>query len=317
MDNNKYLIAIDGSEYSMDAVKYASKILPQEDSEIVLFLVGTTIPQSFWDIDSMPDNSANKEQIENFISNYNKLFAKALSDAKKAFTNNGFPESKVHIKTQPRKNGITKDILDEAKNGYKAVFAGRKGLSNTQGISLGSVSGRLVSKMTFTTLVLVNNAPEINNIMIGYDGSQGSEDCITLASKLFLTTDKKIQIQHIARSLNLMQGNYSLSFFNEDEPASMEEERLTLKNKKIYSQMEKAVERLVKAGFNSEQINSYIDENYLSRALGLVEIANKNNWGTIMIGRKGISMVQDFLIGRVGHKVIQMAVDKAVWIVNN
>jgi nucleotide-binding universal stress UspA family protein len=34
------------------------------------------------------------------------------------------------------------------------------------------------------------------------------------------------------------------------------------------------------------------------------------------VGRRGLSRVRDFLIGRVSNKLIQLAKNQAVWVVN-
>jgi nucleotide-binding universal stress UspA family protein len=164
----------------------------------------------------------------------------------------------------------------------------------------------------------VGEKPETENILIGFDGSEGSKRSVKLAGQIFCNSPKKIHIRHVSRSVKLVQGDYNLFFTNLD-PASMpiEKERVKIRNKKIEPELEKAVEKLKSLGFNPNNSDTGIIEAYLSRALGLYETAEKNNWGTIFIGRKGVSKVQDFIIGRVGEKVIQMAFDKAVWIVSS
>jgi nucleotide-binding universal stress UspA family protein len=317
MNNKKYLISVDGSDTSLEAVNYAAKILPK-NSEIVLFLVGTDIPESFWDIDAMPEESLKKEALEDWITKHNKIFTNSLSKAKKKFIDEGFPEENIHVKTQPRKIGITRDIIAEASKGYLALFIGRKGLTNLRNIPLGSVAAKLVSKLTFTTLVLVGENPETENILIGFDGSEGAKKSVKLAGQIFCNSSKKIHLRHVSRSVKLIQGDYNLFFTNIDpESMPIEEERVKIRTKKIEPELQKAVEKLKTLGFDPKNADTGIIEAYLSRALGIYETAEKNNWGTLFIGRKGVSKVQDFIIGRVGEKVVQMAFDKAVWIVSS
>lgn len=53
---------------------------------------------------------------------------------------------------------------------------------------------------------------------------------------------------------------------------------------------------------------------YQSRAASLYNEAEKNGYGTIVIGRRGISVVEEFFMGRVARKITQMAKNSAVWI---
>ncbi|MDY0360174.1 MAG: universal stress protein [Desulforegulaceae bacterium] len=318
MNNKKYLVAVDGSTSSIHAVDYASKILPSKTSEIVIFLVGTDIPESFWDIDEIPDETLKKETLKDWITKHNKIFTNTLSKVKKQFIDKGFPEEKVHIKTQPRQIGITRDIIAEASKGYEAVFAGRKGLTNLKNIPIGSVAGKLISKLNSTTLILVGENPETENILIGFDASDGAKECIKTAGQLFVDSSKKIHIRHVSRSVNLISGDYNLTFTTLDSDSMpIEHEREKMRTSKINPELEKAVEKLEHLGFDKKNSDTGTIDSYISRSLGLYETAEKNNWGTIMVGRKGISKVQDFIIGRVGEKLIHMAFNKAVWIVSS
>jgi nucleotide-binding universal stress UspA family protein len=47
----------------------------------------------------------------------------------------------------------------------------------------------------------------------------------------------------------------------------------------------------------------------------LSEEADKSGCGSIIVGRTGISQVEDFNIGRVANKVVHMAKNQAVWII--
>jgi nucleotide-binding universal stress UspA family protein len=53
-----------------------------------------------------------------------------------------------------------------------------------------------------------------------------------------------------------------------------------------------------------------------SRAGTIVELAEKEEAGTIVAGRRGHSTVRDFTIGRVSSKILQLSSGQAVWIVN-
>lgn len=318
MNNKRYLIAVDGSTSSLEAADYASKFLPSLNSEIVIFLVGADIPESFWDIDEIPDEKIKKETLKDWITKHNKIFINTLSKIKKQFIEKGFPEENIHIKTQPKQIGIARDIIFEASKGYEAVFAGRKGLTNLKNIPVGSVAGRLLAKLTSTTLVLVGKNPETENILIGFDASDGAKESIKKAGLIFSNSSKKIHIRHVSRSVNLIKGDYDLTFTTLDSDSMpIEHEREKIRTSKIEPELKKAVEKLETLGFKSENSDTGTIDSYISRSFGLYETADKNNWGTIFVGRRGVSKVQDFIIGKVGEKLVHMAVDKAVWIVSS
>ena len=61
---------------------------------------------------------------------------------------------------------------------------------------------------------------------------------------------------------------------------------------------------LDKAGFNSNQITTRMITGVPSRAGAIVVEALKEGYGTIVVGRRGLSHVEEFFMGRVSNKVI-------------
>jgi hypothetical protein len=45
-----------------------------------------------------------------------------------------------------------------------------------------------------------------------------------------------------------------------------------------------------------------------------LERANEGKYGTLVIGRRGLTIVKEFFIGRVGDKIFQLAGDLTVWV---
>ncbi|MGW8323578.1 MAG: universal stress protein, partial [Thermodesulfobacteriota bacterium] len=52
-----------------------------------------------------------------------------------------------------------------------------------------------------------------------------------------------------------------------------------------------------------------------SRAGTIVDQARRGGYGTIVVGRKGVTKVEEFFMGRVSSKVLQLAKNMAVWVV--
>ena len=80
--------------------------------------------------------------------------------------------------------------------------------------------------------------------------------------------------------------------------------------------LEKAVGRLEKAGLRPDQISTKTASGVASRAKAIVEEAKNGGYGTIVVGRRGLSRVEEFFMGRVSNKVMQLAQAMAVWVVS-
>jgi nucleotide-binding universal stress UspA family protein len=74
-------------------------------------------------------------------------------------------------------------------------------------------------------------------------------------------------------------------------------------------------EILVKSGFESEKISEKIITGVSSRSGAIVEEAEDGGYSTIVVGRRGLSKVEAFFMGRVGHKVVYGGKNFTVWVV--
>ena len=85
--------------------------------------------------------------------------------------------------------------------------------------------------------------------------------------------------------------------------------------KEISSVFDKAKQCLIDAGFRSDQISTKVISDAYSRAEAIVQEARAGDYGTIVLGRRGLSKVEEFFMGRVSKKVIQTIRNRAVWVV--
>jgi nucleotide-binding universal stress UspA family protein len=99
-------------------------------------------------------------------------------------------------------------------------------------------------------------------------------------------------------------------FRPEHEKAWLEASR-----KEMESAFEEAENRLINAGFHPSHIFLRALENHTSRAAGIKAATKDGGCGTVVVGRRGLSRVEEFAMGRVTRKVLQIADDRAVWIV--
>jgi nucleotide-binding universal stress UspA family protein len=78
---------------------------------------------------------------------------------------------------------------------------------------------------------------------------------------------------------------------------------------------DEARRRLETAGFHGNQITTKVVTGTHSRAGAIVKEAKEGGFGTIVVGRRGLSKVQEFFMGRVSNRVIQLGKNHAVWVV--
>jgi nucleotide-binding universal stress UspA family protein len=92
---------------------------------------------------------------------------------------------------------------------------------------------------------------------------------------------------------------------------------------RIVKELEKDVQRMFAsyrkqlewAGVKASQISVKHTLESRTRAGDILKEAKEGNYGTIVMGRRGLSNVHQFLLGRVTNKVLHRADGFAVWIV--
>jgi nucleotide-binding universal stress UspA family protein len=79
---------------------------------------------------------------------------------------------------------------------------------------------------------------------------------------------------------------------------------------------DRAKETLAGYHVSSGRITTDILYGEESRAGAILREAKSGDYGTIALGRRGLSRIEEFFMGRVTNKVAHMAKGLALWIVN-
>ncbi|MFC1821888.1 universal stress protein [Thermodesulfobacteriota bacterium] len=292
----KILLAVDGSEYALEAVRYVSKFPTFQKKQIVLFNVYNKIPECYWDLERNPQVGSRIKSIEVWARQQEKELQQYMSAAKQILLKASFPKNSVMIKRHEREKGLARDILREAQQGYESVIIGRRGMSKLKDLVLGSVSAKLVEKMNFAPLFVIGNNPQIGKVLLGLDGSEGALKAVDFVGDTLGKSNFEVKLMHVIRS---------------DRKEFIEETK-----KKIEVLFDEAGARLEISGFAPEKIATKIVTKAASRAGAIVKESERGGYGTIVVGRRGMSRVKDFFIGRVSNKIIQLAKEQAICIVD-
>lgn len=307
----KVLVPMDGSSQSLAAVRYIGGVLKPEKTKIVLFHVDPAVPESFWDLEKSPEFRSKLAPVRAWASQQKKSIEDIMTRAGKILFNSGFPSDAVTVKIKTRKIGISRDILHEAHTGeYKMVAVGRTGISKFKDLVLGSVANKLIGNLIDIPLVVVGGKPNPNKFIIAFDGSKASMRSVSTAGAMLNNVESEIMICHVIRSIGIEQ----LTLGEFPFPADLNWTETCVK--KIEPAIEEAKRKLVSAGLNSANIYGRVLTEKPSRAGSIIAEAKAGGFGTIIVGRRGLSAVEEFFVGRVSRKVLHMAKKMAVWVVN-
>ena len=303
----KLLVPVDGSDRSLNTIKYIAKLDPLHSMQVVLFHVFSKVPEGFWDLGTDPGSSSTVREVRAWEIQQRKNVTESMEIARQLLIRSGFPSKLVEVRIQNRKKGFARDIIREAQNGYYAVVTRRRGMTGMRGIVLGSVATKLVEKLTFLPLILAGRKPAGSKIMLAFDGSEGSWHALNFVGKTMGGFNYRVKLIHAMRGKEDGRPEYPRLY----SPAGYSE----TSRKEMDAELAEAGEKLVSLGFKPHQVSTQLIGGVASRAAAIVTEAKKQNYGTIVMGRRGHSRVRDFFIGRVTNKVLHLGRDRTVWII--
>lgn len=140
----KILVAVDDSENALRAVSLVAASFDRH-SRVTLFNVGVDTA-TLCQMDSPALTPYFKSQQSQFCALEEKkrgLVDEALTKARQILLEQGFDEGHVTTKIRPKKMGIARDILSEARSGYDLIVIGRRGFSGVKEFFSGSTSNKV------------------------------------------------------------------------------------------------------------------------------------------------------------------------------
>lgn len=300
----KFLVPLDGSERALLICRQLASFEPFRRMEAVLFHVASRYPEALYDLGPGVFDSPRSSQSEQLrqMEDYMHLAYRML-------VSGGFPETAVKVRIQKRLSGVARDILREARNNYEYVVIRRRGMGALAGMIMGSVTFKVLQGLTFSPLLIVGRKPLGTRLLIGFDGSSGAMRALTFAGRLVgAYPNFEVCLIHVLRSGNATRPELSLTLLPDaDVPPAREN---------IMRLLETARSKLITLGIAPERISTRFVSGAVSRAAEIAKCAEAENYGIIVLGRRGVSRVRDFFIGRVTNKVLHLARHRSVWVVH-
>jgi len=305
----KVLLAVDGSNQSLEAVRYVSRVFPPNQIKVVLFHALSKIPEFFYDLGKERQYSQLIEDIPEWQRLLKESMDDLMNEALRILIESGIPDDAIAIKINERKEGIARDIILESHHEYSCVVAGRSGLSDFEDFVLGSVANKLFEMLTHVSICFVGGKSDPRKILLAVDESQGAMRAVDYAGTILKSSVSEMTLCHVVRGLYPSGKKY-------EGVLDLDLERKWLEEAKNETVFDKARIRLVKAGLDPEDVTTKLITGVNSRSVEILQEARHGGYGTIVVGRKGRTNVDEFSMGRVCRKVVQMAKNKTVWVIN-
>ena len=214
----------------------------------------------------------------------------------------------MNVNLQQAQKGVARDLITEAKTGYDAIVLGRRGLSSLQAPFLGSVSTKVIERAHDVAVWLVGGNPQAPNVLLAVDGSDSAASAVHYVGNFAATSDAKITVLHVIRALEpTFQELFSMQA--QEVEAFMAD--LAAETQAMFRRYR---DILIDHGIQDDRIASKSVTQASSRAASILAEARSAGYGTVVMGRRGLSRVYGFLTGRVTNKVLHQGEGLAIWI---
>jgi nucleotide-binding universal stress UspA family protein len=313
----KVLVLVDGSERTIMTAEHLREYLPGKDGKrVVLFHVISSLPEELRELEQDSGCASLIEKLKRQADEAQKEAIENIERARTILIKGGMAEDAVEIRIQRAKNGVAQDIIDEAKNGYTGVVMRRRGMGGLKNIILGSVAFKLLQSLTFIPVILVGQAPGVRRVLLSVDASPNSLRAVDFVIDTLGGHDYEICVFHSVIGLGAIAFDPEADAVRPLPASELEEEDgLETFKQKIGRLVTAVRDRLVAAGFEPERVHLKVSCGARNRAEAIVREAEEGGWGTIVVGRRGLSKVEAFFMGRVSHAVVYEGKRFTVWVV--
>jgi nucleotide-binding universal stress UspA family protein len=311
------LIAVDGSPHSLDAVNYVAFQCRGYATRVNLLYVFPMACDEL--VCQINMNGELKRSIEEKYYEFNRQCERLAQDsidrAKAILIELGMAPKYITGVPQMWQSGIARDILKEAAKNYDAVVIGRRGISRAEAILLGSVSAKVVQGSDVTPVWVIgkNSASREGspNMLLAVDASENSRKAVEYSADFAAGNGAEVTLCHVVRRLIPGGATPALELAGEEIEKELQEQMKS----KVQEMFETYRSILVDAGVAPNKIATVCRTGSYSRAAEILEIARTGDFDTVVLGKRGISTVREFFMGRVTSKVLNGADDLSVWIV--
>lgn len=146
----KMLLAIDGSENAMKAVRYvASHFSGISELSLTILHVLPYPPAPLWDDGHIPtkeESEIRAKYLEKWLKNEKTKLTPVFEKAVQILTGNDIRPENIRTKSISDSMDVAGSILEEAKDGgYDTLVLGRRGLTPAKHLLMGSVTSKIIN----------------------------------------------------------------------------------------------------------------------------------------------------------------------------
>ena len=304
------VIPFDGSRNALKSLDYLNLIYgPKYNLRVTLFHILPYLPSIISDDGTIDNHSW--AQITATEKKNVQMAERILSEARTALIKMGFEEERIQTLYRKKEKDIALDACRWSQNKKAdAILMSRHGRTSLEDFFMGEISNKVVEHCQFCPVWIVDGAIDTVKVLLCIDHSENALRAVDHAGFMLSETDCRITLFHSMRHLR-----HFLPLEVLEDPSDLDKLWKEKAGKQIAPDMKKAREMLLNAGLSDDQIAIKVVDGTRSPADDILKEARDNDFGTIVLGRRGLSGFKEYFVGSATSKVMCRSLGLATWIV--
>lgn len=301
---------IDGSRDSLRSLEYLRLYFAKDPNLKIHLLYIMPTPPSLLVEECKKDSAANCQLEE--LEKKNRLLAeKVLTQAREKMLNCGVAADRIEVSHQRKETDVAHDICRWAgKKRSDAIVLNTHSRSRIEAFFMGETARKVLEFSKFAPVWLLKGSIKSKKVMIALDSSENAMRAVDHAGFILSGTDCSITLFHSKRKLQRFLPKELLAGADK-----LEQLWKTAASQDIAPAMEKAKAVLIENGFDANSIQTKIVEGSSNPSADILKAARQGEFGTFVMGRKGVTDDAQASLGGITRKVLQEFDDMALWIV--
>jgi nucleotide-binding universal stress UspA family protein len=309
--NKRIVVPIDGSENALKSLDYINRIFgPKHSLSLSLVYLVPKLPRIF--LEESRKSQETVDQLREIEKRNSQMAERILADAKDRLMQVGFTQKTVEAVFRNINVGVARDICSWAENNKKAdaIIISSRGRSRFEAFFTGKIANKVLEYVKVCPVWMVKGRVKSKNVLLAIDNSENAIRAVEHAGFMLSGTGVNVTVFHSKRDLRRFVPKEVLQEF-----PGVQKFWQRKAGDLVAPYMKKAREIIIQAGISENQISMKLVDGSHSPARDILEEAEDNAIGTIVLGKKGHSDVKDYSMGSTTKKVLDRAADMAVCIV--
>jgi nucleotide-binding universal stress UspA family protein len=313
----RILFGVDDSEFALQAVTAVGGLLKNSKGSRITLFYGAPDPNLPFLSKALGLGPEELRRLEEVCSLEE---TNVLQQAKEVLTDSGFDSHRIEMICKAKCKDPAYQMLQLAsEEGYETLALGLRGPAQAARKLMGSVAYKLAHLADDQTLWVVDPRISSRDVLVALVGAPISKRVVDhVVTYLSHLTDSRFTFFHVTPPMPPQYWDEARIL---DAKERQEREEQIDQWMKGYTERVEAIavegkEKLIQAGVPEENVTVKIQPQDRGIARDILEELESNNYGILVIGRKGSKEIDQFGLGSKAHKLLHNGHALAICVVN-